>query len=100
VLAAAGLAVALVQPAKAAAVAAMWTPEAMRDAAPMDLLTADPAKLTDDVRKGVPQVRPASIPNGGAAWTGGGKVVSTAGRGFFTYQGPAGLVLRRRGDQR
>ncbi|HYQ64077.1 peptidase [Actinophytocola sp.] len=108
VLAAAGLAVALVQPAaqsapgvtvhlaadtpaKAAAVAARWTPEAMRDAVPLDLPAVDPAKLTDDVLKGLPEVvpgvRPAAFPSGGAAWTGGGKVVSTAGRVFFTYQG-------------
>jgi hypothetical protein len=107
-LAAAGLAVALAQPAaqaapgitvhlaadtpaEASAVAARWTPEAMRDAAPLDLPAVDPARLTSDALKGVPEVvpgvRPAAFPSGGAAWTGGGKVASTAGRVFFTYQG-------------
>jgi len=108
VLAAAGLAVVLVHPAaqaapgatvhvaadtpaKARAVAAKWTPEAMRSAVPLDLPTVDPAKLSDDARKGLPRtvpgVQPAAFPSGGAPWTGGGKVVSTAGRVFFTYQG-------------
>lgn len=110
-LAAAGLAVALVQPAasaspagvtvhlaadtaaEAAAVAARWTPDAMRDAIPLDRLlpSADPAALSGDVRKGLPQVvpgvQPAAFPSGGGAWTGGGKVTTTAGRVFFTYQG-------------
>ncbi len=73
VLAAAGLAVVLVQPAasaapagvtvnleadtpsEASAVAAKWTPEAMRDAIPLDRLlpAVDPAKLTGDVLKGL-----------------------------------------------
>jgi V8-like Glu-specific endopeptidase len=82
-------------PAEASAVAAKWTPEAMRKAIPLDRLlpTADPAKLTGDVLKGLPQlvpstgVQPAAFPSGGAAWTGGGKVATTAGRVFFTYQG-------------
>ena len=111
VLAAAGLAVAVVQPAaqaaptgitvhlaadtpaEASAVAAKWTPEAMRNAIPLDRLlpAVNPAKLTGDVLAGVPQVvpgaEPMAFPSGGAAWTGGGRVVSTAGRVFFTYQG-------------
>ncbi|MEU2786962.1 peptidase, partial [Streptomyces sp. NPDC007110] len=36
---------------------------------------------------GAADVGPAAFPNGGGAWTGGGAVVSTAGRVFFTYQG-------------
>ncbi|HEX6353538.1 peptidase [Actinophytocola sp.] len=82
-------------PAEAGAVAAKWTPEAMRDAIPLDRLLpgVDPAKLTGDVLKGLPQLVPSTgaapmaFPSGGAAWTGGGKVVTTAGRVFFTYQG-------------
>jgi V8-like Glu-specific endopeptidase len=113
VLAAAGLAVTAIQPAaqaapagitvhlaadtaaEASAVAAQWTPEAMRNAIPLDRLlpAVDPAKLTQDVLKGVSQLvsptgaEPMAFPSGGAAWTGGGAVVSTAGRVFFTYQG-------------
>jgi V8-like Glu-specific endopeptidase len=111
-IAAAGLAVALVQPsaqaapggitvhlaadtpAEARAVAAKWTPEAMRNAIPLDRLlpAVNPGKLTADVREGTPQVvpsdaQPMAFPSSGAAWTGGGAVVSTAGRVFFTYQG-------------
>jgi V8-like Glu-specific endopeptidase len=80
-------------PAEASAVAAQWTPEAMRNAIPLDQLlsTVDPAKLTGDVLKGLSQVvpgaQPAAFPSGGGAWTGGGKVTTTAGRVFFTYQG-------------
>jgi V8-like Glu-specific endopeptidase len=113
VFAATGLAVAAVQPsataapadvtvhvaadtpAEARAVAAKWTPEAMRDAVPMERLlpAADAAELVDEVRKCDPRVVPGSgaqpmaFPSGGAPWTGGGAVVSTAGRVFFTYQG-------------
>lgn len=85
--------------AEANAVAAKWTPEAMRGAIPLDRLLpkVDAAKLTQNVRKGLAQVvaptsglgdlAPMAFPSGGAAWTGGGKVVTTAGRVFFTYQG-------------
>jgi len=84
--------------AKAAAVAAKWTPAAMRAAVPLDQLldVADAAKLTQDVAKAAAQVvaptagedvGTMAFPSGGAAWTGGGKVVTTAGRVFFTYQG-------------
>jgi len=85
--------------AEARAVSAVWTPEAMRNAVPLDRLlpAADAKKLTQDVRKGRSQVvaptaqpgevTPMAFPSGGAPWTGGGAVVSTAGRVFFTYQG-------------
>lgn len=82
--------------AEANAVAAKWTPEAMRGAIPLDRLLpgVDASKLTQDVAKGLSQVvaptngvTPMAFPSGGAAWTGGGKVVTTAGRVFFTYQG-------------
>jgi V8-like Glu-specific endopeptidase len=78
----------------AAQVAAYWTPEAMREAVPLDSLlpSVDARKLSHDVARGVPQVvAPAagiqSFPNGGGAWTGTGQVNSTAGRVFFTFQG-------------
>jgi V8-like Glu-specific endopeptidase len=85
--------------AEARAVAAVWTPEAMRAAVPLDRLlpAADAGKLTRDVRTGPAQVVSPSapgggvttmaFPSGGATWTGGGAVVTTAGRVFFTYQG-------------
>lgn len=83
---------------EASAVAAKWTPEAMRNAIPLDRLlpAADASKLTQDVRTGTAQVvepsllndlLPMAFPAGGGPWTGAGKVVSTAGRVFFTYQG-------------
>jgi V8-like Glu-specific endopeptidase len=76
--------------AEASAVAATWTSEAMRKAVPLDQLldSVDASKLISDVSTGLEQiVSPTAFPSGGAAWTGGGKVVTTAGRVFFTYQG-------------
>lgn len=81
--------------AEAQAVTAHWTPEAMRQAVPMDWLlgTVDAGRLTHAVPRGVPQVvapagvSPLSFPNRGAAWTAPGAVVQTAGRVFFTFQG-------------
>jgi V8-like Glu-specific endopeptidase len=85
--------------AEARAVAAVWTPEAMRNAVPLDRLlpAADAKRLTHDVRKGPAEVvapttpsggvTTMAFPSGGATWTGGGAVVRTAGRVFFTYQG-------------
>jgi V8-like Glu-specific endopeptidase len=86
--------------AEAKAVADVWTPAAMRAAVPMDRLlpAADASKVERNVRKGVPEKVPGSVPSaddvlpmafphGGGPWTGGGAVVSTAGRVFFTYQG-------------
>ncbi|MFB8760374.1 trypsin-like serine peptidase [Streptomyces sp. NPDC059852] len=79
---------------------AFWTPERMRSAAPLDLLDAGTRAVDTAPRAGRPatvapttpaastaDVGPAAFPNGGGAWTGGGAVVSTAGRVFFTYQG-------------
>jgi V8-like Glu-specific endopeptidase len=63
-----------------------WTAERMRAATPMDMprLTATPGK----VPVGAPSVvEPQAFPNGGSPWTGGGTVVNTTGRVFFTYQG-------------
>lgn len=80
--------------AQARTVAAYWTPEAMRRAVPLDNLlpSVDLKRLSHNVTRGVPQtVAPTagiqSFPNGGGAWTGSGKVNSTAGRVFFTFQG-------------
>jgi V8-like Glu-specific endopeptidase len=80
--------------------ATTWTPEAMRNAVPLDRLLpkADASALTRDVRRGAPQVvqptdslldglLPLALPQTGGAWTGGGAVQKTAGRVFFTYAG-------------
>ncbi|MEU3948339.1 peptidase [Streptomyces sp. NPDC029526] len=70
-----------------------WTPERMRDAAPLDLhLTPDAAKSLKPAPRGgtttvVPGAAPAAFPQAGAPWTGGGAVVRTSGRVFFTFQG-------------
>ena len=90
---------AAVTTAEAKAVADFWTPERMRRATPMDRITVDPGQLRA-VPRGTPAavpavtgtvgtsaVTPLAFPNGGSAWTGGGAVVTTTGRVFFTYQG-------------
>jgi hypothetical protein len=65
-----------------------WTPERMRAAVPLDLRTTTPSALRSTVPTGEPTtIAPLAFPNGGSAWTGGGAVVRTAGRVFFTYQG-------------
>ncbi|GAB3147653.1 peptidase [Micromonospora sonneratiae] len=60
--------------------AQFWTPERMRSAQPLDV-------RVNAMPKTVPAGDPvtiASFPNTGAAWTGGGTVVTTTGRVFFT----------------
>jgi V8-like Glu-specific endopeptidase len=86
------------------AASAKWTPEAMRNAIPLDNLLeqTDVTGLTHDVARGVEQTAlptipslsptlskllPMAFPAGGGPWDGGGQVESTAGRVFFTYQG-------------
>jgi V8-like Glu-specific endopeptidase len=76
-----------------------WTPEAMRNAIPLDRLLpkVDASKVTHDVKQGAPQVvqptaapaavEPMAFPHAGGPWSGGGAVEKTAGRVFFTYQG-------------
>ncbi|WP_210586188.1 serine protease [Streptomyces sp. GESEQ-35] len=75
-----------------------WTAERMRQATPLDVLSVDRSDVTASApRQGKKAVvapsTPAStvgalaFPNGGGAWTGGGAVVQTAGRVFFSYQG-------------
>ncbi|MFE6409802.1 trypsin-like serine peptidase [Streptomyces sp. NPDC057837] len=77
---------------------AFWTPERMRAATPLDVLTVDRSQ----VRAAAPRrgeatvvapsapalaVGPLAFPHGGGPWSGGGAVTRTAGRVFFTYQG-------------
>lgn len=72
---------------------AYWTPDRMREATPLDLhLTPDAAKSIEPAPRGktatvVPGAAPASFPQAGGPWTGGGAVVRTSGRVFFTFQG-------------
>ncbi|MFM9367268.1 trypsin-like serine peptidase [Streptomyces sp. Da 82-17] len=70
-----------------------WTAERMRSAEPLDLLPVNPGDLTK-VKEGVEKLVPGTglpgaeaFPEQGGPWTGGGKVTSTTGRVFFTYQG-------------
>ncbi|WP_328873396.1 peptidase [Streptomyces sp. NBC_00287] len=74
--------------------AEFWTPARMRAAEPLDLLSvsgqrgSEPAKGAKSTVPATPaDVGIQAFPNGGSAWTGGGAVVNTAGRVFFTYQG-------------
>jgi len=70
------------------AAAVYWTPAMMRAAKPIEQLVAPPSGRPTSVPAGQPRsVEPRSIPNGGAAWTGGGAVTRTAGRVFFTFNG-------------
>ncbi|MEU8824816.1 peptidase [Streptomyces sp. NPDC048636] len=71
-----------------------WTPERMRAATPLDLLlTPRAAKRLRAPETGgrsttvEPTAAPASFPQAGGPWTGGGTVVSTSGRVFFSFQG-------------
>ncbi|MFI9005215.1 trypsin-like serine peptidase [Streptomyces sp. NPDC053541] len=73
-----------------------WTPERMRSATPLDL-EATPGALRRVPRAATPTtiaptagpaaVSPTAFPQAGGAWTGGGAVVKTSGRVFFTFQG-------------
>jgi V8-like Glu-specific endopeptidase len=79
---------AAVTAAQQTAVANFWTPERMRTAKPMDRLVRLDRRPSADVLRGTPSViEPMAFPNGGSAWTGGGLIVPTEGRVFFTYQG-------------
>ncbi|MFG3349183.1 trypsin-like serine peptidase [Streptomyces sp. NPDC048018] len=77
--------------------AAFWTPDRMRSATPLDL-TADPGSVRRvphaaapttiaPTAAGTTAASPAAFPQAGGAWTGGGAVVKTSGRVFFTFQG-------------
>ncbi|MGW7432021.1 trypsin-like serine peptidase [Streptomyces sp. NPDC054861] len=79
-----------------------WTPARMRAAAPLDL-TAAPGALARVAGAATPTtiaptaaaapggppaaVSPRAFPQAGGPWTGGGAVVKTSGRVFFTLQG-------------
>jgi len=77
-----------VSKAEQAKVSDFWTPERMRSAVPIDRLLKPKQALPGAVTAGKPStVAPTAFPNGGGQWTGGGKIVSTEGRVFFTYQG-------------
>ncbi|MBA0054167.1 peptidase [Streptomyces sp. AJS327] len=82
-----------------------WTAERMRDATPLEQLAPEAVtKLGQQPRKSVASgaertvegvtpaapergVGPADFPQAGGEWTGGGDVVTTSGRVFFTYDG-------------
>lgn len=77
--------------------AGFWTPDRMRSATPLDL-TANPSTLRQvphaarpttiaPTTAGTTAVSPTAFPQAGGAWTGGGAVVKTSGRVFFTFQG-------------
>ncbi|GAA0581330.1 peptidase [Kribbella sandramycini] len=80
--------------AEQARVSGFWTPERMRSAVPIDQLLTPKQRLSGGtVAAGEPTtvaptaMAPTAFPSGGAPWTGGGKIVSTEGRVFFTYTG-------------
>ena len=82
-----------------------WTPERMRAATPLDLVGVDghvdggvaprkgpaatvaPTTPTAAAGKAVNDIGLKAFPNAGGQWSGGGAVVNTAGRVFFSYQG-------------
>ncbi|MFE6743006.1 trypsin-like serine peptidase [Streptomyces tubercidicus] len=83
------------------ALGAYWTPDRMRAATPLNLApptkkaptTTVPRSAPLKVSPTLPQLpravpsSPNSLPQAGGPWTGGGAVVKTTGRVFFTYQG-------------
>ncbi|MGH3736350.1 MAG: trypsin-like serine peptidase [Micromonosporaceae bacterium] len=77
-------------------VTAYWTPERMRAAVPMRTLLRLSHQSKGTVAAGRPTtvaptrtgpITAMSFPNDGSPWTGGGLIVKTEGRVFFTYQG-------------
>ncbi|MFF0065890.1 trypsin-like serine peptidase [Streptomyces sp. NPDC005279] len=70
-----------------------WTAERMRNATPLDLIQAAPGSVRAPRSGGKETVvpptalSPTAFPQAGGAWTGGGAVVKTSGRVFFTFQG-------------
>ncbi|MFG3508089.1 trypsin-like serine peptidase [Streptomyces sp. NPDC047821] len=67
-----------------------WTAERMRGATPLDLVLSPRAlkKLRAPEPGGTTTtVAPTAFPQAGGPWTGGGAVVKTSGRVFFTFQG-------------
>ncbi|ORT58555.1 peptidase [Streptomyces sp. CB03238] len=68
-----------------------WTAERMRGATPLDLrLTPQAVKKLKAPKPGgsaPTTIAPTAFPHAGGPWTGGGAVVKTSGRVFFTFQG-------------
>ncbi|MEW2631681.1 peptidase [Streptomyces sp. NPDC048389] len=67
-----------------------WTAERMRGATPLDLINVTPGSLRTSVPTASGEetvIGPTSFPQAGGPWTGGGAVVKTSGRVFFTFQG-------------
>ncbi|MEU8431406.1 peptidase [Streptomyces sp. NPDC029216] len=68
-----------------------WTAERMRQATPLDVTAAPGGARTAPSATAlptrVPPTSPTAFPQAGGAWTGGGAVVKTSGRVFFTFQG-------------
>ncbi|MEU6984710.1 peptidase [Streptomyces sp. NPDC046324] len=76
--------------AQAAEKPAFWTAERMRSAVPLDLeVTPGALKTLKRVAgSSTPTtIAPTAFPQPGGPWTGGGAVVKTSGRVFFTFQG-------------
>ncbi|MFD7785273.1 trypsin-like serine peptidase [Streptomyces nojiriensis] len=68
-----------------------WTAERMRGAAPLDVTAVPGAARTPVATSAAPTTiaptaaaSPTAFPQAGGAWTGGGAVVKTSGRVFFT----------------
>lgn len=81
-------------------VADYWTAERMLSATPLDNIEVSSLDAIRSVPRGEPaavestpagvgtdEVGPMAFPHGGGPWTGGGAVVTTTGRVFFSYQG-------------
>ncbi|MEU9230932.1 trypsin-like serine peptidase [Streptomyces subrutilus] len=72
-----------------------WTAERMRDATPLDITAVPGATRTPVATSAAPthiaptaaSASPTAFPQAGGAWTGGGAVVKTSGRVFFTMGG-------------
>ncbi|MGW1493022.1 trypsin-like serine peptidase [Streptomyces sp. NPDC002402] len=75
-----------------------WTAERMRSATPLDVLRVAPGSVKAPSPGGKETViaptaasstavGPMAFPQPGGPWTGGGAVVKTSGRVFFTFQG-------------
>ncbi|MEU2289033.1 peptidase [Streptomyces sp. NPDC013178] len=67
-----------------------WTAERMRGATPLDLMLSPSALKslkTPKLGGRTTTVAPTAFPQAGGAWTGGGAVVTTSGRVFFSFQG-------------
>ncbi len=76
-----------------------WTAERMREAQPLDLIEAERGEAGKAVPRGEKRtiaptgavgsgiVETQAFPEAGGPWTGGGDVVATSGRVFFTYGG-------------